>query len=103
MAFILRFVQRYRPQDRAAFMALEAQFAAMERRRPDLPKARRSQPYAGREQTSTLIWECEFPTLAEAQDALAHLGADSEHEALYKQQVPYMAEAFTEIYDVLEF
>ncbi len=103
MAYILRFVQRYRPADRARFMALEAQFAALEKRRPDLPQGRRSQPFAGREQTCTLVWECEFPTLAAAQDALVRLDADPEHEALFQQQAPYMTEAYTEVYEVLEF
>ena len=103
MTYILRFVQRYAVADRARFMALEAQFAALERRRPDLPQGRRSQPYAGREPSCTLIWECEFPTLAAVHDALARLSADPEHEALFQQQASYMAEAFTEIYEVLDF
>jgi len=103
MPFVLRFVQRYSPVDRKAFMDLEARFAAMEKRRGDLPKGRRLQPYAGREQTSTLIWECEFATLNAAQQALARLEADPEHDQLFRQQVPYMTEAFTEIYEVLEF
>lgn len=83
-------------------MALEAKFVAMEKSRPDLPQGRRSQPYAGREQTSTLIWECEFPSLAEAQNGLARLGADPQHEDLYQKQVPYMQEAYTEIYEILD-
>ena len=103
MAFILRFVQRYRPEDRAAFMEWEAKFVAMEQRRADLPKGRRSQPYAGRDPTCTLVWECEFPTLTAAQEALARLAADPEHEKLYRQQVPYMADAYTEIYEILYF
>ena len=102
MPVVLRFVQRYKPAEREAFMKLEAKFDAMEKRRADMPKGRRSQPYAGREAANTLIWECEFPTLEAAQAALAHMGADSEHESLYRQQVPYFEEAYTEIYEVLE-
>jgi len=102
MAFVLRFVQRYRPEDREVFLKLEAKFAAMERRRKGYPKGRRSQPYAGREETSTLIWECEFPTLEAAQKGLAEMAGDAEHEKLYKEQVPYMTEAYTEIYEVLD-
>jgi len=101
MAFVLRFVQRYRPADRKAFMDLEARFAEMERSRTDFPRGRRLQPYAAREQTSTLIWECEFASLQAAQDALARIEADPRHEELYRQQVPYMTEAWTEIYEVL--
>lgn len=103
MPFVLRFVQRYRPENRGKFMELEARFAAMEQRREDFPKGRRVQPYAGRETTSTLIWECEFPTLRAAQEGLALIEADPEHEKLFEQQVPYMEEAWTEIYEVLEF
>ena len=103
MAYILRFVQRFRPENRDAFMALEAKFAKMERRRRGYPRGRRSVPYAGREQTSTLVWECEFPTLQAAQDALALMAKDPAHDTLYRKQVPYMEEAYTEIYEVLDF
>ncbi len=103
MAYILRFVQRYRPEDREAFMALEAEFAKMEMRRDAYPKGRRSQPYAGREQTCTLVWECEFESLDAAQKGLELISNDPEHEGLYRKQVPYMQEAYTEIYEVLEF
>ncbi|NQU09198.1 hypothetical protein HQ590_00280 [bacterium] len=103
MAYKLRFVQRYRPADRAAFMKLEAQFAAMEKRRADFPHGRRWQTYAGREPTNALIWECEFPTLTAAQQALAQLEADPEHGQLFEQQVPCFLDAYTEIYEELEF
>jgi len=103
MPFILRFVQRYRPADRDVFMKLEADFAVMENRRSDFPHGRRSQPYAGREPSNTLIWECEFPTLEAAQKGLAEIGADPEHEKLFEKQVPYFLDAYTEIYEVLKF
>jgi hypothetical protein len=103
MAFVVRLVQRFRPEDRAAFMELEAKFAELERRRPDFPKGRRMQPYAGREPTNSLIWQCQFATLSDAQAALALMDADPEHERLFKAQVPYFAEAYTEIYEVLDF
>jgi hypothetical protein len=103
MRYVLRFVQRYAPDQRAAFMELEAKFAALERRRPDFPKGNRFQPYIGREPSNTLIWECAFPSLAEAEAALAKIGGDPEHEALFRQQVPFMRELYTEINEVLEF
>ena len=102
MAYVLRFVQHYRLADRAVFMELEAKFAEIEHRRADFPKGRRLQPYAGREPTCTLIWESQFPTLAGAQEALARIEGDSEHEKLFRQQVPYMTDAYTEIYEVLD-
>ena len=76
MAYVLRFVQRFRPADERAFMALERQFAALERRKRGFPRGRRTRPYAGREPGNTLVWESEFPTLAEAQGALARLAGD---------------------------
>lgn len=71
MPYVLRLMQRFRLEARAAFMSLEAAFAALEKRRADFPKCRRVQPYAGREPVNTLIWECEFAALAEAERALA--------------------------------
>lgn len=101
MAYVLRFVQRFRAGDEAAFMALEAQFAALERRK-GWPQGRRSRPFAGREPANTLIWECELATLAEVNEALATLGRDHDHARLLKQQIPYFLEAWTEVYEVLE-
>jgi hypothetical protein len=103
MRYVLRFIQRYAPEQRAAFMDLEAKFAALERRRPDFPKGSRFQPYMGREPSNTLIWECEFPSLSDVQAALARLEGDAEHAALFRQQVPFMRELYTEINEVLEF
>jgi hypothetical protein len=103
MAYVLRFVQRFRPADERAFMALEKQFAALERRKRGFPKGRRSRPYAGREPGHTLIWECEFPSLDEAQRALALLSSDPDHERLLQRQLPYFLDAWTEIHELLGF
>jgi hypothetical protein len=102
MPYVVRFTQRYDPRHRDAFMKVEAKFAAMDRRRDDFPRGRRSQPYAGREPSNTLIWDCAFASLAEAQSALAKISGDSEHEALFREQVPYMTELYTEIFEILE-
>jgi hypothetical protein len=102
MAFVLRFVQEYAVARRAAFMELEARFAEMERRRDDWPSGRRSQPYAGGLPTNTLIWEHEFPTLAEAEAALARIAGDAEHEELFRVQAPTITSTRTEIYETLE-
>ena len=59
MAYVLRFVQRFRAQDEAAFMALEAQFEALERRK-GWPRGRRSRPFAAREPVHSLVWDCEL-------------------------------------------
>lgn len=100
--FVLRFVQEYPVGDREVFMELEARFAEMERRRPDLPRGRRLQAYAGREPTNALIWESSFPTLGDAVAALERIAADDEHEVLFRQQAPLITRACTEIYETLE-
>lgn len=101
--YTLRFVQKFRPQDRVEFMKWESMFAAMEQRRDDLPKGRRSQPVTGQLPTNCLIWECDFPTLADVQQAILALSTDGEHELLYRNQVAYMTEAYTEINQILDF
>ena len=103
MPFNLRFVQRFRAADENAFMDLEARFAALERRKPDWPKGRGSRPFAGRDPVHTLIWECELPTLDAVNTGAARLANDPDHERLLKRRIPYFLEAWTEIYEVLEF
>ena len=103
MPFILRITQRYLVKDRAAFMELEARFAAMEQARSDFPRGRRLQPCIGRQPSNTLIWESEFATMAEAQAAIAKLGSDLTHADLFRQQDAYITDAWMEIDEVLEF
>jgi len=100
MAYVLRFVQRFRARDDAAFMAVEALFAHLERRK-GWPRGRRSRPFAGREPANTLIWECELTSLVNR--VLATLARDPDHARLLKRQIPYFFEAWTEVYEVLEF
>jgi hypothetical protein len=102
MPYVLRFVQRFGAKDEAAFMALEARFAALERRK-GWPEGRRSRPVAGREPANTLVWECELATLGEVNQALATLERDPDHARLLRRQVPFFQEAWTEVYEVLEF
>ena len=102
MAYVLRFVQRFRAEDEAAFMALEARFAALERRK-GWPRGRRSRPFAGREPGNTLIWETELATLAAVNAAVTAMGDDPDHARLLKRQIPFFLEAWTEVYEVLDF
>jgi hypothetical protein len=101
-SYVLRFVQRFRAKDDAAFMALEARFAALERRK-GWPRGRRCRPFAGREPGNTLVWECELPSLEAVRRALATLGDDRDHARLLKKQIPFFLEAWTEVYEVLDF
>ena len=102
MSYVLRFVQEYAVADRDAFMALEARFAEMERRRDDWPTGRRLQTHAGPEPTNALIWEATFDSVAAAHDAIATIDADPEHADLFEQQSPYITRARTEILEVLD-
>lgn len=103
MAYMLRFVQRFRIADQDAFLELERQFAELERKTPGAARGRRMRPVAGREPGHTLIWECEFASLADVHRALEGLAGDPEHSRLFALQSPLMQDAYTEIYEVLDF
>ena len=103
MAFVLRFVQRFRIDSQDAYWDLERRFAELERQTPGLPRGRRMRPIAGREPGHTLVWEAEFPTLADLHAALSALDASPEHAALFQKQSPLMLEGYTEIYELLDF
>ena len=102
MAFVLRFVQRYRIDSQDAFWKLEREFAELERRTPGFPQGTRMRPVAGREPGHTLVWECEFPELADVHAALRALESSPDHAALFAQQSPLMLEGYTEIYERLD-
>ena len=103
MAYVLRFIQRYRPADRAAFLDLEAQFAAAESDSNGLAKGQRRQPHSGRQPVDTLIWEAQFPSLEALEAARAHMAASDRHTELFRLQAPLIVEAYTEIDEILEF
>jgi hypothetical protein len=97
MGYKLRFVQQFKQEFASEYLAIERQFAALEQRSPEFPKGKRYLPYIGREASNTLIWECDFNTLEEAQQALAFLHADTRHEELFQQQAKYILGTHTEI------
>jgi hypothetical protein len=49
------------------------------------------------------VWECELPSLAAVDDAMAAMGHNPDHGRLLKRQVPFFLEAWTEVYEVLDF
>lgn len=102
MAYLLRFVQRFRPADEHVFMELERQFAALECQPGGMPRGRRYQPYSAREPRHTLIWQCEFPSIEEVNKALAGFAASQEHDRLFAEVAPTMIDTYTEIYEVLD-
>ena len=103
MPFQLRFVQRFRPDRAEEFLELGKQFAALEKKMPGWPRGRRMRPFSGRDPVHTLIWECEFPTLQDAQAAVGTFDADPGHARLFALQSPAMLDAYTEIYEILDY
>jgi hypothetical protein len=99
----MRIVQQFDVRHEAEFMALEQQFAALERTRIDFPKGRRLQPIAAAEACHTLIWEGEFPDLDAAHKALEFFAGDADHERLLAQQRPFFQEVKIEFFKNLEF
>ncbi len=102
MPYILRLIQQYHPSFAHKFMELESRFQELERDTPSLPKGKRYQPLSGSEPTNTLIWECEFSSLAEVQSAIDDMAAHPGHFVLFEEQLPYISKTVTEIYKVLD-
>ncbi len=101
MHYVLRFVQHFNLANERTFMDFERQFAELERSHAGFPKGRRLQPLSAREPRHTLVWECEMPSLAAVNEALATLSASADHDRLFQQQAPTMLDSYTEIYEVL--
>jgi len=102
MPYLLRFVQKFQESNQAAFLELEKSFIKLEESAGEFPKGKRYLPYAGREASNTLIWECEFPTLQAVQDTLDLLNRDPRHAALFQQQVRFFEESYVEIYQTFD-
>jgi hypothetical protein len=102
MHYVLRFVQHFNLAEERSFMALERQFAELERTHAEFPKGRRLQPLSAREPRHTLVWECDMPSLAAVNEALATLSASADHDRLFQQAAPAMIDSYTEIYEVLD-
>jgi hypothetical protein len=103
MAYILRFTQSYSPAHHQQVLDLEAQFKELERRNPNFPQGRRYQPLASGEPNHSLIWECEFPSMAAVQSALKLIEDDQTHTDLFAKQSPFFTNMRTEIFKTLEF
>lgn len=103
MAYILRFTQSYLPSQHKAVLDLEAKFEQLERDNPQFPRGRRYQPLASGEPNHSLIWECEFPSMAAVEEALRRIEADPTHTDLFSRQSQFFTSMRTDIYKTLEF
>lgn len=102
MAYMLRFVQHFKPADEQVFMKLEKEFAALEGDSKGLPRGRRYQPYSAHEPRHTLVWQCELPTLESLNEVLARFAASEQHARLFTEAAPTMIDSYTEIYEILD-
>jgi hypothetical protein len=98
MSYKLRYVQIFKQEFAKEYLAIENKFEAYEQANPEVPKGKRYIPCAGRDASNTLIWECDFSSLEEAQKAQAFFIRDSRHEDLFQQQAKYIDRTYTEIY-----
>ncbi|MCL2528625.1 MAG: hypothetical protein FWE42_09440 [Defluviitaleaceae bacterium] len=101
MAYKLRFVQKIDQAKKNEFLAIEKEFIKFEKANPHMPQGTRYLPVSGKEPTNTLVWECEFETLEKLTAQLQAIYNDLKHEELLQQQIPYMQDSYTEIYEVL--
>lgn len=102
MSYILHFVQKYQPSAAEDFFKLEVEFKKLERCSPAFPQGRRFQLLSDGRPTNTMVWEGEFASLDDVQNALKQLADDPAHTELFEKQLPYIVEMHTEIYQVLE-
>lgn len=98
MSYKLRFVQTFKQEYAKEYLAIEKQFDEFEKHTPGAPQGKRYIAVSGRDPSNTLIWECDFPTLEEAQKAQVFFLADSTHDDLFQTQVKYIVGTYTEIY-----
>jgi hypothetical protein len=99
----MRIIQQFDVRHEREFMELEQGFARLEVARPDYPKGRRLKPIASGEPCNTLIWECEFPDIETAHQALDFFASDVAHEELAVKQRPYFRQVKIEFLENLEF
>jgi len=102
MSYILLLVQQYQPSAARTFLKLEAEFKELERRSPQFPQGKRYQLLSEGEPTNTLVWEGEFASLDDVQNALKKMADDPTHTALFEKQLPYIITTRAEIYKVLD-
>jgi len=101
MAVIMRLVQQFEHSKRDEFIALEKEFADLERR-GIIPKGERLVPISSRDPRNTLIWQASFKDLGAAQTALKLFEANPEHTELANRQKHLFKDSWIEFYEVLE-
>ena len=101
MSVTMRILQQYDITQEKLFLELERKFAELERARDDYPNGRRMKPIAAADPTHTLVWECEFESLAAAEAALKLFATDDAHEELAAKQHPLFEKVRIEFYENL--
>ncbi|MBX2924623.1 MAG: hypothetical protein KF746_20645 [Chitinophagaceae bacterium] len=103
MSIVMRIIQQFDPCHEEAFMALEQDFARLEKSQPGLPEGKRMQVLSAGEPVNALIWQCEFPDMGTACKALDLFKENEAHEALFAQQAPFIRQVKIEFYKILDF
>lgn len=99
----MRIIQQFDITQEKVFMEVEKKFAELEKTRVDYPKGKRMQPISAGEPCNTLVWECEFPDIKEAYEALDFFKEDESHEKLLATQLPFFKKTRIEFYKNLGF
>ena len=98
MSYKLRFVQAFLPERAKDYLTIEEMFHNYEQVNLLAPKGTRYILDAGEESSNILIWECEFPTLEEVNEAKNFLMNDHIHAELLALQSQYIISTHIEIY-----
>jgi len=101
MGFKLVLTQEFEQANTEAFLALEKQFMQLEKD-GKMESGRRYVTYFGRNPNSTLVWEREFETLEELLACKKEIDENTDHAALYDQQVKFMTRTYTEVYRAID-
>jgi hypothetical protein len=102
MSYKLRFVQQFKQEYEKEYLDIERQFQEFEKSNPQAPVGKRYLCCSGRDASNTLVWECDFDTLTELQQAHAFFLTDSIHEDLFRTQAKYIIGTHTEIYKPID-
>ena len=102
MQYTLRIVQKYPSASAEAFLRLEAEFKQLELRSPGFPQGRRYMLVSETEADNIFVWESDFASIEDVQNALKTMAEDPSHSELFENQRPYITESRTEIYELLD-
>jgi hypothetical protein len=99
----MHIIKQFDASKEMEFMELEKKFAELEYKCPDYPKGKRLHPISAGNNCNTLIWECEFPNMANAYKVLDFFSCDGDHQLLLTEQLPFLSFVKIEFYKNLDY